>query len=125
MANFKAVNSAIQAKFGTGIEVVRGKDYVYFNGKNWGEVESIMCPPVTTSTEDLIRLCFDEIENYIHSDLESELTYELFKEKYNFLLKELLSYSCDEAGSWYFSDQLASFVDAHPQFEEMLDNEAV
>lgn len=64
MANFKIVNKTIKNTFPSlDIEVVRGYGYVYFNGKDGiGIVDSIMAHPVSTSTDDLIRLCIDEVE---------------------------------------------------------------
>jgi len=58
MANFKEVNKSIRAAYPLlDIEVVRGKGYVYFGGKDaFGKIESICCHPTSTSTENLIRL---------------------------------------------------------------------
>lgn len=64
MANFNQVNKAVRQKFNTlDIEVERGEGYVYFSGDDGLEIESIMVHPTSTSTEDMIRLCVDEIEN--------------------------------------------------------------
>ena len=65
MANFKMVNKAVKEKFPTlDIEVVRGDGYVYFIGDDgYDTLESIYTHPVSTSTEDVTRLCIDEIES--------------------------------------------------------------
>lgn len=65
MANFKQVNVEIKKAFpALDIEVVRGEGYVYFTGEDgYDTLESIYTHPVSTSTEDVIRLCIDEIES--------------------------------------------------------------
>lgn len=66
MARFNEVNREIKKAFpNLDIEVVRGEGYVYFTGESAYEydVESIMTHPVSTSTEDLIRLCKDELKD--------------------------------------------------------------
>lgn len=65
MANFKQVNRAVKHKFpDLDIEVVRGEGYVYFSGDVGYEIHSIYTHPVSTSTEDVIRLVLEEIERY-------------------------------------------------------------
>lgn len=63
MANMKIVNASIKKHFpDADIVAVRGCGYVYFDGDDgFGKVESIMANPTTTATEDLIRICQDEI----------------------------------------------------------------
>lgn len=66
MARFSEVNKAIKKEFpNLDIEVVRGEGYVYFTGESAYEydVESIMTHPVSTSTEDLIRMCKEELKD--------------------------------------------------------------
>ena len=73
MANMKAVNKGIKEAFGCdlGIKAVRGDGYVYFHGLyGFDNVESIMTHPVSTSTEDMIRLCVDNIDCAIESGLD-------------------------------------------------------
>lgn len=68
MARFNEVNREIKKAFPSlDIEVVRGEGYVYFTGDSAYEhdVESIMTHPVSTSTEDLIRMCKEEIKSVI------------------------------------------------------------
>jgi len=68
MARFNEVNREIKKAFPSlDIEVVRGEGYVYFTGDSAYEydVESIMTHPVSTSTEDLIRMCKEEINSVI------------------------------------------------------------
>ena len=66
MARFNEVNREIKKAFPSlDIEVVRGEGYVYFTGEAAYEydVESIMTHPVSTSTEDLIRMCKEELKD--------------------------------------------------------------
>lgn len=66
MANFKQVNKMVNRKFPhLDIEVVRGEGYVYFSGEDGYELRSIYTHPVSTSTEDVIRLAIEEIESYL------------------------------------------------------------
>tara|TARA_R110000868_G_scaffold406292_1_gene686566 strand:- start:521 stop:751 length:231 start_codon:yes stop_codon:yes gene_type:complete len=64
MANFKAVNKSLKAAYPLlDIEVVRGKGYVYFDGKDaFGKIESICCHPTSTSTEKLIHLAIQSVQ---------------------------------------------------------------
>lgn len=64
MANFKQVNKAVRQRFPElDIEVVRGVGYVYFCGEDgFDKIDSIMTHPTSTSTDEMIRLCIDEIE---------------------------------------------------------------
>ena len=64
MANFKTVNKVVKAEFPTlDIEVVRCKDYVYFDGADgFDKIEAIYCHPVNTTTEDLIRFCIENLK---------------------------------------------------------------
>jgi hypothetical protein len=72
MANMKAVNKGIKEAFGCdlGIKAVRGDGYVYFIDSGFDKIESIMTHPVSTSTEDMIRLCIDNIDCAIESGLD-------------------------------------------------------
>jgi hypothetical protein len=71
MANMKAVNKGIKEAFGCdlGIKAVRGDGYVYFHGLHglcgFDNVESIMTHPVSTSTEDVTRMCVENIKDYL------------------------------------------------------------
>ena len=63
MANFRTVNRSIMNSFpDSGIVVVRGPGYVYFNDP---EIEAIMTHPTSTSTGDVIRLCIDVISDHV------------------------------------------------------------
>jgi hypothetical protein len=65
MANFKEVNKAVKKQFSKlDIEVVRGVGYLYFGGNDgFNKLESIMAHPTSTSTEDVTRMCFEEIKD--------------------------------------------------------------
>lgn len=67
MANMKQVNKAIKKAYpDLDIEAVRGGGYVYFCGEDgFDVVESIMAPPVSTDTEDMIRMVLSEIDGHI------------------------------------------------------------
>jgi len=72
MANMKAVNKGIKEAFlgDIGIEAVRGNGYVYFIDSGLDKIESVMSNPTSTSTEDMIRLCVDNIDCAIESGLD-------------------------------------------------------
>lgn len=63
MANFKQVNKAVNKAFpDLDIEVVRGDGYVYFSGADaFDKIDSIYSHPVSTSTDDMIRMCVDNV----------------------------------------------------------------
>lgn len=66
MAQFHKVNRQIKKQFpALDIEVIRGEGYVYFIGEDGYKLDSIMTHPTSTSTEDLIRMCVDEIESLV------------------------------------------------------------
>lgn len=68
MARFNEVNREVKKAFpNLDIEVVRGEGYVYFTGDSAYvyDVESIFTHPVNTSTEDLVRMCKEEISSVI------------------------------------------------------------
>lgn len=70
MANFKKVNQQVKSKFpGMDVEVVRGDGYVYFAGEYYDKIDSIMTHPVSTSTDDLIRMAVEEIEYAIKHNI--------------------------------------------------------
>lgn len=77
MANFREVNKAVKVCFPVlDIEVVRGKGYVYFCGVDaiGLDLESIMTHPVSTSTEDLIRMAIVDITESVlavHRDFDA------------------------------------------------------
>lgn len=64
MANFAAVNKALKAAYPTlDIKAVRGEGYVYFDGDQvFDNVESIYSHPTSTPTDDMIRMCIENIE---------------------------------------------------------------
>lgn len=67
MANFRLVNKAIKEGYpALDIEAVRGDGYVYFQGDDgFNKVDSIMAHPVSTSTEDMICMVIESIEETI------------------------------------------------------------
>lgn len=71
MANFKKVNQYIKTNFpGYKIEAVRGDCYVYFDGNDgFDKIESIYgVHPVNTSTEDMVQLVLEQIQDYLLSE---------------------------------------------------------
>jgi hypothetical protein len=67
MANFSKVNSAVRKQFpDLDIEAVRGVGYVYFNGDDGFDiVDSIYSHPVSTTTDDMIKMVIENIK-YAH-----------------------------------------------------------
>lgn len=67
MANFKAVNKALKAAYPLlDIEVVRGQDYVYFDGNDgFDKVDSVCVHPTSTSTSDLTRIVIEAVSDLI------------------------------------------------------------
>jgi len=62
MANFRKVNAEIKTITGMDIEAVRGDGYVYFDGKDgFDKVASVYVHPVTTPTDEMLRLCIESI----------------------------------------------------------------
>ena len=71
MAVFREVNKAIQKHVAEKhphkdivIEAVRGAGYVYFNPL---EIPSVYAHPIGTSTEDMVRLCCQEVDAFLQS----------------------------------------------------------
>lgn len=69
MANMRIVNQYIKTNFPTlKIEAVRGDGYVYFDGKDgFDKVESIYVHAPSISTNDLVDLCMEQIQDSIGS----------------------------------------------------------
>lgn len=67
MANMRAVNKHVKAKFPEyDIEVFRGSGYVYFGGDDgFDKVPSLYVHPVSTSTENLSKWCVEQIQDYL------------------------------------------------------------
>jgi len=65
MANFKQVNKAVSKQFPElDVEVVRGDGYIYFAGKDgYNKLDCIYTHPTVTTTEDVIRLCVEEVKS--------------------------------------------------------------
>jgi hypothetical protein len=64
MANFKDVNKRIKLEFrAMDIEVVRGVGYFYYSGKHGESLDSVMCHPVSTSTDDIVRLAIGDVRD--------------------------------------------------------------
>lgn len=70
MANMKEVNQYIKANFpDLDIEAVRGDGYVYFVGNDGHDkVDSIFSNPPTTSTEDMVDMCLENIDEYVREN---------------------------------------------------------
>lgn len=70
MANFKEVNKAIKTMFpNLNIDIVRGDGYIYYDGDEFDNIDSLYTHPVSTPTDDVIRLCVDDIEDYLINHL--------------------------------------------------------
>jgi len=69
MAIMKVVNQYIKTNFPEyDIEAVRGDGYVYFDGNDgYDKIESIMCNPVSTSTDDMVDIVLAQIDDYIRN----------------------------------------------------------
>lgn len=67
MANMTHVNQYIKANFPElDIEVVRGEGYVYFDGVDgFDKVESIYVHAPSVSTNDLVDMCMQQIQDSI------------------------------------------------------------
>ena len=67
MANFSKVNKAIKLKHPhLDIIAVRGNGYVYFDGDDgFDKITSIYTNPVSITTETLINLCLQEIDQAV------------------------------------------------------------
>lgn len=68
MANMKDVNRGIKSNFPQyEIQAFRGDCYVWFVfGVH--QIDSLYVNPVTTSTNDLIDLCLEQIQDYLISN---------------------------------------------------------
>lgn len=63
MANMAQVNRAIRQRFPKlDIEAIRSDGYVWFYGMDTVGIASVFSNPPTTPTEDMIRICIEEIE---------------------------------------------------------------
>ena len=72
MANFKQVNNAVKKEYpAMDIVVYRGQGYVYFDGLDGENIESIYSNPTSTSTKDMIRMVLGNIGDYIISKQEN------------------------------------------------------
>lgn len=65
MANMREVNKAIKQRFpDLEIEAVRGDGYVYFvHSDKYDQLPSIYAHPPSTPTNEMIRLCVEQIED--------------------------------------------------------------
>lgn len=68
MANMKHVNQYIKANWPElDIEAVRGDGYVYFDGADgFDKVESIYVHAPSMSTNDLVDLCMENIQDAVN-----------------------------------------------------------
>jgi len=51
------------------------------------------------------------------------MEFEEFKTEYNNLLKKMLSYPLNQAGSKVYADKLADLCEPHPKWEEVMEGE--
>lgn len=66
MANFRELNRAIKNQFpDLDVTVHRGAGYIYFSGEDGYNMDSIMAHPTSTDTTDALRLCVDEVQDYL------------------------------------------------------------
>ena len=56
---------------------------------------------------------------------ETKMTYQEFKTEMQSLLNESFKYTIHQAGSGIFTEKMADLADAYPDYDEMLDNEAL
>ena len=62
MANFKEVNRRIKKEFPCmDIEVVRGDGYFYYIGSHGESLDSVMAHPVSTSTDEIIKMAINDV----------------------------------------------------------------
>ena len=54
-----------------------------------------------------------------------EMTYQEFKTEMQSLLNESFKYTIHQAGSGIFTEKMADLADAYPDYDDMLDNEAL
>jgi len=66
MANMRIVNQYIKTNFpDLKVEAVRGEGYVYFDGEDgFGKIESIYVNPVSISTDDLMEIIMETLDEY-------------------------------------------------------------
>jgi len=69
MANMRHVNQYIKTNFpDLRVEAVRGEGYVYFDGEDgFDKIESIYVNPVSISTDDLIEIIMETLDEYERS----------------------------------------------------------
>jgi hypothetical protein len=69
MANMRHVNQHIKSNFpDLKVEAVRGEGYVYFDGEDgFDKIESIYVNPVSISTDDLIEIIMETLDEYERS----------------------------------------------------------
>jgi hypothetical protein len=66
MANMRIVNQYIKTNFpDLKVEAVRGEGYVYFDGEDgFDKIESIYVNPVSISTDDLMEIIMETLDEY-------------------------------------------------------------
>ena len=69
MANMRHVNQYIKTNFpDLKVEAVRGEGYVYFDGEDdFDKIESIYVNPVSISTDDLMEIIMETLDEYERS----------------------------------------------------------
>lgn len=69
MANMKIVNQYIKTNFpDLKVEAVRGEGYIYFDGDDgFDKIESIYVNPVSISTDDLVNIVMEVLDEYERS----------------------------------------------------------
>ena len=68
MANMRIVNQYIKTNFpDLKVEAVRGEGYVYFDGEDGLDIGSIYVNPVSISTDDLMEIIMETLDEYERS----------------------------------------------------------
>jgi hypothetical protein len=69
MDNMRHVNQYIKTNFpDLKVEAVRGEGYVYFDGEDdFDKIESIYVNPVSISTDDLMEIIMETLDEYERS----------------------------------------------------------
>jgi hypothetical protein len=52
------------------------------------------------------------------------MNYEEFKAEYTKVFAAMMSYTCNQAGSEYFSEKMSDLAEAHPEWADKVEAEA-
>jgi hypothetical protein len=55
---------------------------------------------------------------------DEKMNYEEFKAEYTKVFAAMMSYTCNQAGSEYFSEKMADLAEAHPEWADKVEAEA-